>query len=407
MRSLFLVALATLLPLQAQPRIQRFSLPNGLRVLHLEEHEHPLVRALLLVRLEPGDTPPDRQGLPLLLLQTLGHADTADLKAEELDRLLEESGIQVTPTLGAEGLRWRLVARSRDTDRALGLLGDRLLRTLFNPAALETQRLGAIRLAEGQGEQPLARQQQTLLGDPATRATPASLGSITFEEFLAFHARVLRPDRAVLVLHGDLGLEQAKRMVLLSLGAWSPPPPVRAAQVSLVSVSTQAPVNPLLLPAPGEALRLQASAPRPVGLSAEAASLLALLIPGHGNLNPLQVTLEGHHLLATLDAPPEAASGLSLLRGRLEAFRSRGFTQADLDGARRAWRLGRSLDSLHPEAQMDAALAEALGLGVTEARMMALTLEQLNAELRSWLEPGRLRLGAAGDPADLARLLNP
>jgi len=406
MRTLVLVALATLLPLQAQPRLQRFSLPNGLRVLHLEEHEHPLVRARLLVRLEPGDTPPGRQGLPLLLLQTLGRTDTADLKAEELDRLLEDSGIQVTPSLGVEGLCWQLVTRSRDTDRALGLLGDRLLRPLFNPTVLETQRLAAIRGAEGRGEPPLVRLQRALLEDPGTRATPASLGGITFEAFLAFRARVLRPDRAVLVLHGDLGLEQAKRMVLLSLGAWSAPP-AGATEVDPVPVSSQAPPTPLLLPATGQTLRLLAVAPRPAGLSPEVASLLSLLMPGDANHGPLQMTLVEGHLLATLEAPPEVGPGWSQLQGRLEAFRSRGFTQADLDGARRAWRLGRSLDSLHPEAQMDAALAEDLGLGVTEGRMTALTLEQLNAGLRAWLEPGGLRLGAAGDPADLARLSKP
>lgn len=407
MRALILAALAALLPLQAQPRIQRFSLPNGLRVLHLEEHEHPLVRVRLMVSLEPGDTPLGPQGLPLLLLQTLGRTDTADLKAEELDRLLEDSGIQVTPTLGAEGLCWRLVTRSRDTDRALGLLGDRLLRSLFTPAVLEAQRQASTQRLEGRGEPPLAWLQRALLEDPATRTTPASLASITFGELLAFHARVLRPDRAVLILHGDLGLEQAKRMVLLSLGAWSAPPPVGATLAAPVPGPTPAPSRPLLLPATGQPLRLQAVAPRPPGLSAEAASLLGLLIPGDGNHWPLRLTLVDRHLLATLDAPAEATLGWSLLQGRLEAFQSRGFTQADLDGARRAWRAGRSLDSLHPEAQMDAALAEALGQGVTEARMMALSLEQLNAGLRAWLEPGGLRLGAAGDPADLARLSKP
>ena len=36
--------------------------------------------------------------------------------------------------------------------------------------------------------------------------------------------------------------------------------------------------------------------------------------------------------------------------------------------------------------------------------MKALTLEALNAGLRSWLDPKRLRTGAAGPPEALAQL---
>ena len=56
MKALLLAGLAAV-ALQAQPAVQRFTLPNGLRVLHLEDHEHPLVRVRIHVRVEPSDTP--------------------------------------------------------------------------------------------------------------------------------------------------------------------------------------------------------------------------------------------------------------------------------------------------------------------------------------------------------------
>ncbi len=411
MRALLLAVWVTLLPLQAQPKIQRFTLPNGLRVLHLEDHEHPLVRVRLLLRIDPGDTPSGRQGLSLLLLRMLGHAETADLKAEDLDRLLEESGIQLVSSLNPEGLSWQLVARSRDQDRALGLLGDRLLRTLFSSSVLMTQRLAAAQLVEAPGDLPQDRLQQALQGDPATRPTQASLGAITVEDLLAFHAKVVRPDRAVVVLHGDLGLEQAKRLVLLNLGTWTAQePPAHSVQALPIDPDTPTPTpgSPSRMPLPGSDLRIQALAPRPGDLSPETASLLALLIPGDARLQPVRMTLANRQLLATLDAEPgTAASAWSLFQGRLASFRDRGFTQADLDRARRAWLAGRSLDSLHPEAQMESALAEVLGLGVAEARVKELTLEQLNAGLRAWLDPAAFRIGAAGDPEDLKVLPKP
>ena len=113
MKRLLLAGLAATLALQAQPSPQHFTLPNGLRVIHLEDHEHPLVRVRLHLSLEPGDTPVDHQGLALLAMRMFQHSDAADLKAESFDRLLDDSGIRLSSTAEPGALEWRLAARSR------------------------------------------------------------------------------------------------------------------------------------------------------------------------------------------------------------------------------------------------------------------------------------------------------
>ena len=224
MRATLVVLLASALSLQAQPRVQSFTLPNGLRVLLLEDHEHPLVRVRLFLRLEPGALPAGQQGLPQLFQCLFDHAETADLKAGELDRILDASGIQLTQCAEPDGFAWRLLARSRDQDRAMGLLADRLLRTLLDPDLLEAQRLPCQRQVDPPWEAPLVRLRQILTQELASRPASNSLRAITLQDLLDFRARVVRPDRAILILHGDLGLEQAKRLVLLSLGPWTAQP---------------------------------------------------------------------------------------------------------------------------------------------------------------------------------------
>jgi hypothetical protein len=404
-------SLAAALSLQAQPRLQRFTLPNGLRVLHLEDHERPLVRARLHLGLEPTDTPPGRQGLPLLFMRMLSRSDAADRKAADFDRTLEDSGIQLSAALAPDGLAWELVARSRDQDRALGLLADRLLRTVFDPALLETERLACWHDEERLEDPPQLRLRQLLAQVPDSRPTLASLSAITLADILAFRARVFRPDRAVLILHGDLGLEQAKRLVLLSLGSWAAQAPPRPATPSPVD----APTRPALaqghprITVPGSGLRVQAVALPPSDLGPETAGLLSLLLPDEPALFPVHLALDGGCLVATLDAEVGASGPAtwSLLHERLIGLRRRGFTQTDLDRARVAWLARRSLESLRPEAQLDAALAEALGHGVSADRMRALSLDMLNAGLRSWLDLVRLRSGAAGDPETLKTLPTP
>ena len=147
-------------------------------------------------------------------------------------------------------------------------------------------------------------------------------------------------------------------------------------------------------------------APPPPDLTPEVLALLDLLVPGDPLLPPVRVTLEGYGLVATLEPGPDtpAPQAMAALQARLAALSQRGYTQLELERARGAWLARRSLDSLHPEALLASALAEARGRGATPGSMKALSLEALNAGLRSWLAPDRFRTGAAGPPEVLAQL---
>lgn len=390
------------LALQAQPGPQAFTLPNGLRVVHLEDHERPLVRVLLHQDLQPADTPPGHGGLAALALRLLDRSDAGDLKAADHARLLDGAGIQVDRTLRPGALEWRLLARSRDQDRALGLLADRVLRTVLDPQLLELQRLACWQEELRLQASPRAALREALAPDPGLRPTLQGLAAISLEDLLAFKARVFRPERAVLVLHGDLGLEQAKRLVMLSLGSWTAPRiagpdprPLAAptAGASPLKVASREPGRPVQVLA-------QALIQPPPGLAPEVAALLGLLIPGDAAVLPVRVDLEDRSLVAALDASPgESAPALwSRLAVHLEALRQRGFTQADLDRAKEAWQARLSLESLDPETQMTAALDQALGRGVSRDRLQAVALEALNAGLRRWLDPAGWRGAVTGAP---------
>jgi predicted Zn-dependent peptidase len=393
---------------QAQPPIrpQTFSLPNGLRVILLEDHERPLVRARLELPL--GSETAHRPGLAPLALRVLGHSDAAAFKAEEFEQLLAGAGIELTPALRSDGLSWSLLARSRDQDLALGLLADRAFRSVIDPSALEAERLACWRDTERLDALPQAKLRQLLEPDWTLRApTLDSLTAITYEDLLAFYARVLRPTHAVLILHGDLGQEQAKRLVYLSFGTWTvqPQPPVSATPAPVPATTpaaTPAAVPPeaqwIQVAAAGAGLRAMAMAPVPEGLGAEVEALLALLLPGDPVLFPAQLRLEGLNLVAVLDAEPlgSASAVETSLLERLQTLTRRGFTETDLRRARAAWFASRALLGLHPGAMVGEAVAEARGRAVAPARMEAVTLDDLNGALHRWLDPARLRIGVVG-----------
>lgn len=406
---------------QAQIRPQAFGLPNGLRVVLLEDHERPLVRACLHLPLDPETNA--RPGLAALALRVLGQSDAAAVRIGDFEQLLAGAGIELTPALRADGLSWSLLTRSRDQDLALGLLADRAFRSVLDTATLETERLAYWRETERLEASPRAKLRAVLEPDQTLQAPSLeSLTTLSFEELLAFDARVLRPDRAVLVLHGDLGLEQAKRLVYLSFGTWTvssapqaPPPAPTAPSAAPSTLPKAAPAapppatpsvapvaspQPVRINAPGALPRALAVALEPEDLDREARALLALLLPGDPALFPARIRIEGLDLVAALDGEAQAspAATEALLLERLQALRQRGFTEADLRQAKASWSAGRALAGLHPEALVGEALDEARGRGTSPARMQALTVEGLNGALRRWLDPARLKAGALGAP---------
>lgn len=407
-----LAAVVLCLPGQAQAavRLQTFTVPNGMKVILLEDHERPLIRVRLHLPLD-RDLEAARPGLGALALRVLGHSDAGAFPVEEFEQLLAGAGIELVPALRADGLSWSLLARSRDQDLALGLLADRVFRSVTSPPTLEADRLATWRDTERLEALPQARLRQLLEPDWARQtATLDQLTGLAHPDLLAFYARVLRPDQAVLVLQGDLGLEQAKRLVLLSFGTWTvparpvasaappAPPPAPAQPPSPAPAASQGPR--ILVRGPRAALMAMAVAIQPEDLDPESAALLALLLPGDPALSPARLRLEGLDLVGELEADPTAtpSSVEASLLEHLQTIRQRGFTDADLRRARAAWSAGRALLALHPEAQVDEALAETRGQAVLPARMEALTVEALNQALRRWLAPARVRAGVLAGP---------
>ena len=381
---------------------QTFTLPNGLRVVHLEDHEHPLVRVLLRIQLEPADTPAGLQGLPDLTLRLLSRSPAGDLKADTFERSLAAAGIQFEATCTQDHMEWQLLARSRDQDQALGLLTERLARTALDPALLELQRLDCWRETEGMDLPPRERLARLLRLDPTRRPSALSLGSISFEDILSFRGQVFRPQRALLILHGDLGLEQAKRLLLLNLGAW--PPGASPSRPPGPTAATNA-IDPIRITTGEAGLRLQAWAPRPATVSPESAALLNLLMeepPTQGILR----RVEASGLEWTLEAVGANTPGqvLAQLQAEVETLRQRRFSKADLEQARRVYLARRPLEALHPEAQLATALANASGAGIRLEGLQALQPEELQADLARWLQPANLRIGALG-PAEALKAL--
>lgn len=394
------VALAALLALappllKAQAPARRFTLPDGLRVALREDPARTLFRLRLRVELRPGDIPPGQEGLLQLALRMMDHGQAGHLDPTAFDRLLDEGGILLTRRLSARAITWELVCRNRDQDRALGLLADRILRPVLDPEALETERLACWQDETRALATPHGALERALLPGGPPMPTELGLGRLSFANLESFLGRVLRPDRAVLALEGDLGLEQAKALVLLSFGTWtaSPALPEERPRPSGAPHPAHG-SNPVTLSLPGAEPRAEGAAPPPAGLPPALRDLARLWLAGCPPLAPYWLPPAPDGSLrfradASLGTPPSAA--LAALQTQITQVLAAGIAPAGLDQAKAAWAGTRQIRILHPEAQLDAEVRGLLGEEALPDAVAAVTPDQLQAALRQWLAPSNLR----------------
>ena len=386
--------------LQAQQGAQqttplRFTLPNGMKVALFEDHSLPLLRGELRLALPPPAE--DAQAwLRPLGFRMLEAGGSGSRSAAAFAQAADAIGLDLRLTQAPDAAEWTFAARSQDQETALALLADRLARPGFDPLALEPARSQAWNELANADTLAGARLRfaRSLLGWP--EPDEQILGAVDPALLSDWHRRLFLPQRATLVLWGDLDLAQARQLAMLALGAWTDQAPPKAPTTAprgtehgpfLASLPGEAPSVSLGLVADGtdaaarRALREWAVAQlRAGGLAVEDADEGEALVVSASA--PLGVSIETlrARLAAALDALPGA-------------FTARDFAAIQVQTANRA-----RLRGLHPGALVaDAARDPGAAMDFTTAQ----------AALTRWFGIPNRRLFASGDPGALQGLQAP
>jgi zinc protease len=234
--ALLLLLLGT--PAQAAgPLARRETLPNGAVLLVAERPAIPIV--VLRVGLPAGAVydPNDGLGLASLTAELLTRG-TGRRSGQELDRSIEFVGGSLEAAAGSDGAAVSLSVLKKDLGLGLDLLAEVLLQPTFPADELArkvTDIQAALRRSEQSPETVAGRELTALIfpghpyGRPAA-GTVESVGKLTREQVVAFHARHYRPDGATIVAVGDITAPEIRRELLARLSGWrapaSPLPPV-------------------------------------------------------------------------------------------------------------------------------------------------------------------------------------
>ena len=228
-------------------------LGNGVRVLLHDLPGQYVLSLRVVVPLAVSAEPAGQEGIASMTARLLDEG-TASLGSDEFAELMERHGMVLGAGVSDGGLLVDVDVSQRHLATAAGLLTQALAAPAFPED--EVRRILRNRLAEIEQERASSAHRASkefarTLWDPADRAsrptggTPESIGALTRDDLVEFHATHVGPDGATVVVAGDLTDVDVLAVLEATLGTWSAPrhtpsarpvPPLPAADAARVVV---------------------------------------------------------------------------------------------------------------------------------------------------------------------------
>ena len=239
------------------PKPEEFTLPNGMRVYLLEDHELPLISGAALVRTGNLFDPPDKVGLAEITGAVIRSGGTSKLTGDQIDALLENVAASVESGIAESSGSVSFSCLRENTDLTLGLFHDVLTAPEFREDKIELMRTqyrsGISRRNDDPGGIANREFANTIYGhDTPYGWMPeyATIGNIRRDDLIAFYKRYYFPANVMLAVIGDFRAAEMRDRLTALFKDWTstqPPvpkfPEVRKLDAAGVYLATKPDVN--------------------------------------------------------------------------------------------------------------------------------------------------------------------
>ena len=219
----------------AFPPFREAIMPNGVRLLVVENHRLPVLSLSLSFGAGRVADPAGKEGLAAMVggLLTKG---AGPRKADQISEAIERVGGAISASAGTDFLTISAGLLSKDAALGFELVGDAAVRPTFDSSEVELLRTQTLSSLDLERSQPAAIAARILDGwlfgehPYARHPTFTSVRAITRADLTGFQKARLRPTGALLVVAGDITLPQARAMAVKAFRGWTgSPTPLPAA----------------------------------------------------------------------------------------------------------------------------------------------------------------------------------
>jgi zinc protease len=211
--------------------VQKFELPNGLRLLVKENHRLPFVEFRAAFKGGVLAENSENNGITQLLAKTLIKG-TKRRSAKEIAREIESVGGSLDTYSGNNSFGVNAEVLSGDFKTGLDLVADILLHPIFPADALEREREVQIADIYARKDDLLksasVAMRRALFGDTGygldSLGTEESVQKISAADLKSFHQTFAAPNNCVLAIYGDVQINEVKAAVEKTFAGWKSNP---------------------------------------------------------------------------------------------------------------------------------------------------------------------------------------
>jgi zinc protease len=211
------------------PKFDRRVLPNGLTVLVAPTHSLPIVTVLAIVDAGGVAEPAGQEGVAELTARALNEG-TPKYDGEVLTDYLEQLGTSIGGAAGWDSASLAMTVLRGNLENAFVHFAEVLITPTFPVAAIErlkAERFAELMQIESEPRELADEKFDEYIYDAASRfrlplgGTAESVGKLTRNEVIAFHAARYQPSATTLIVVGDVEMDAVEELVAAGLGAWS------------------------------------------------------------------------------------------------------------------------------------------------------------------------------------------
>jgi len=212
------------------PKLERFTLSNGLKVILAERHEIPLVNFSVLV---DSGFAADQGALPgtARLASNLLDQGTKRRTALEISEQLAQLGARLTTGASVDTISARFSSLKTNLDAGLDIYSDVVMNPSFPDADFRRQKQLQLTSIDSEKSTPVQMALRILpeviygkghaYAEPLTgTGTPESVSKITRDDLLKFHAAWFKPNHSTLVVTGDTTAAEIRPKLEKAFGPW-------------------------------------------------------------------------------------------------------------------------------------------------------------------------------------------
>lgn len=218
------------------PRVDTFTLPNGMKVFLLEDHELPVINGTARVRTGNLFDPADKIGLATVTGMVMRTGGTQAKTGDQLDRELEDIAASVESDIGETSGTVSFSSLRENTGEVLGIFHDVLAGPQFRQDKLD---LAKTELASGiarRNDDAHAIVEREFTNRLYGKDTPygwdiqyATLKRIERQDLVNFYQRYFFPSNVMLAVWGDFQTAEMKARLEKLFAGWTvQQPPVPA-----------------------------------------------------------------------------------------------------------------------------------------------------------------------------------